>query len=137
MFLWLVIIFGMTCQEEVGNSGYILGNIPKRQYPYVGSPEEIEQVCSELLVLHHLEDVRVCDADNPDIGMLGLKDMEQNRLLIEGQQLQVLKDDCSSIGIGEVTLYPVVGFATVRLWVVFPDVRCASGFNHDEGLLST
>ena len=77
MFLWFVVVFGMTCQEEIHKSGYILGNIPKWQYPYVRRPKEIEQIRPELLILHYLEDIRVCGTDYPYIGMLGFKDMEQ------------------------------------------------------------
>ena len=85
----------------------------------------IKQVSPELFVGNHLEQVRVGRTDHPDIGIFGFKDMEQHRLFVESQQRQVLQDDCSAVGVFEVALNPVVGFAAVGLGVMLSDVRCA------------
>ena len=57
-------------------------------------------------------------------------------MLVEGQQLQVLEDDCSAVGVCEVHFYSIVGLATVGFWVMLSNVLSTSGFNHDDRLLS-
>ena len=65
---------------------YILGDIPEWKYPNVCRSKEIEQVYPEFLVLHYLEDVRVCGADYPDVGVFRFQNM-QYRLLVKSRQL--------------------------------------------------
>ncbi len=84
--------------------------------------QEIEQICAKLLIRYHLKKMRVCGADNPDVKMLGFMNVEQYRLLVECQQLQVLKEYSSSVGVSNVAFHTIVCRTSIRRRVVFADM---------------
>lgn len=44
MLFRLVVVFGVACQEEVGESGYILGYIAQWQYTDVSRPKKVDHI---------------------------------------------------------------------------------------------
>ncbi len=67
--------------------------------------------------------------------MFLFKNMKQNRLPFEGEQLYILYYNRTSLRISEVSFYAVVSFTPVGIRFVLSDKSCSTSFNDNQRFL--
>ncbi len=117
-------------QKVIRQRFYIPGYLSQRGYGNIHLTENVKEVGAEYLFRYHLQQLRLCGAYHPDIGMLVFKNVQQYRLFVKRQQLHVFDDDCSAVGFLEISFHAVVYLTAERCRVMLPYKCRASRFDN-------
>ena len=100
-------------EKIIGNVRNILGHLAQRRYSYTRLAQHIEKVVAEIFLGKHLHQCAVGGAYHPHIGMFLRENMQEHRLFLEVEKLDIFQDDRAAGSILEVALDAVIHLVTV------------------------
>lgn len=71
---------GIKGQKVIRQRFYILGYLSQRRYGNIHLTENVKEVGTESFFRYHLQQLRLCGAYHPNIGMFVFKNVQEHQL---------------------------------------------------------